>query len=205
MPGYPAHQLRMTFAAIACLAAMASAPLAVTSLGEHGIALPGLSSAQKLMAMLDARSPGERTKGELTKTKVRRVAEVPRERALGKVFPPKPPLEQSPVERLAQVVVPAPPPAPTPLIPVAPAAAVDIISPATFLASVPLAAGSVIIGGSMLPPPSFATPQPTPPPPPPPGTASAVPEPGSWLTMLVGFGIIGSAMRRRPRAALARA
>ena len=192
MPIFRAHQLRMAIAGFACLAAMASAPLAVTSLGEHGIALPGLSSAQRLMAMLDARSPGERTKGELTQTKVR-LAEVPRERALGKVFPPKP----SPVEQLAQVVVPVPP-APTPLVPAAPPATVDVIAPANLLASLPLATGSAIIGGAVLPPPTVFTP-------PQPGVTSPVPEPGTWLTMLLGFGIIGSAMRRPPRAALAKA
>ena len=28
-------------------------------------------------------------------------------------------------------------------------------------------------------------------------TASPVPEPGTWLTMLLGFGVIGSTLRRR--------
>jgi len=32
--------------------------------------------------------------------------------------------------------------------------------------------------------------------------AGAVPEPASWALMLGGFGAIGTAMRRRPRAAV---
>jgi hypothetical protein len=31
---------------------------------------------------------------------------------------------------------------------------------------------------------------------------SPVPEPGSWLTMVVGFGLLGLATRRRPRVSL---
>jgi hypothetical protein len=33
--------------------------------------------------------------------------------------------------------------------------------------------------------------------------ASAVPEPGTWLTMMIGFGVIGGAVRRRRRAVTA--
>lgn len=198
----------MTVAAVVCLAAIASAPLAVTSLGSQGVAIPGLQSAQQLMAMLDARSPGEREKGELAQTKIKkRLALVPRERALGKTFPPKP----SPMEQLARVVVPAPPPVPTvpPIVPLVPPTAVDIINPATFIASAPpLGGGTSIIGGGggggALPPSSGVPPTSEVPPG---GTVvSPVPEPGTWLTMLLGFGMIGSAMsRRRTRARMAAA
>ncbi|UUR06950.1 PEPxxWA-CTERM sorting domain-containing protein [Sphingomonas glaciei] len=201
----------MTVAAAVCLAAIASAPLAVTSLGSQGIAVPGLQSAQQLMAMLDARSPGEREKGELAQTKIKkRLASVPRERALGKTFPPKP----SPVEQLANVVVPVPPPVPTvpPIAPLIPPTASDIINPATFIASAPPFGGgpSIIggggggIGGGGSPPPSSGTP-PTSEVPPGGTVVSPVPEPGTWLTMLLGFGMIGSAMgrRRRTRARVA--
>jgi hypothetical protein len=193
-----ATKARMSVAAVVCLAAIASAPLAVSSLGSQGVALPGLSSAQRLMAMLEARSPGEREKGALTQTKNKqRLAFVPRERALGKVFPPKP----SPVEQLARVVAPPPPvevvPPLVPVIPVAPPALADVISPGSLIASAPLAFGSAILGGGGgggggSSPPTSVTPPPTP-------VTSPVPEPGTWLMMLLGFGMIGSTMSRQRR------
>nr|WP_245198000.1 PEPxxWA-CTERM sorting domain-containing protein [Sphingomonas kaistensis] len=202
-----AARARITVVGLVCLAAIASAPLAVGgfgslgSFGTQGIALPSLASAQQLMAMLDARSPGEREKGALTQTKVKqRLAFVPRERALGKTFPPKP----SPMEQLVKVVVPAPPPVQIvpPIAPLVPPTTADIINPATLVASLPPVGGGTPIiggGGGLLPPPP-----PTGTVPPtgevPPGTpVSAVPEPGTWLTMLLGFGMIGTAMNRRRR------
>ena len=193
-----AGKARISVAAVVCLAAIASAPLAVSSLGSRGVALPGLSSAQRLMAMLDARSPGEREKGALTKTKSKqRLAFVPRERALGKVFPPKP----SPVEQLARVVVPTPPvalvPPIVPVAPITPPAMADIISPGSLIASAPVAFGSVIGGGGGgggggSPPPTSSTPPPT-------SVTSPVPEPGTWLMMLLGFGMVGSTISRQRR------
>lgn len=200
---------RMTVAGALCLAAMISAPLAVTSLGSKGIALPGLASAQQLMSMLDARSPGEREKGALAQSKIKkRLAQVPRERALGKTFPPKPPA----IEQLARVVVPAPPvpvESVPPVAPLIPPAAADIISPAGLIASAPPFGGGPIIGGGGLlppPPPSGGNAPPTAEVPPGGPVVSPVPEPGTWLTMLLGFGIIGTAMtRRRNRTRLAAA
>lgn len=127
------------------------------------------------MAMLDARSPGQRPAGALTQSKKR--VEHP-QRALGKVFR-KPP----PVEQLAKVIVPPPvqfipPPPDEPL-------AADIIPPSLLLASLPP------VTGDLLNPPmtrvSFA--------PPPLPMNNAVPEPGTWLMMLLGFGMVGAAMR----------
>lgn len=192
-----ARKLRLAAVGVACLATLASAPMAVTALGEHGIELPGLASAHNLMAMLDARSPGERAKGALTQSKVRlSQADKPRARALGKVFPPKP----SPMEQLAKVVVSQPPVPPVEIVsvvPVAPGAPAmpGLITPSSLIASVPLTSGSVIIGGSALPPPTNTPPQ-TNIPTPPGEVASPVPEPGTWLMMLLGFGMVGSAMSR---------
>lgn len=194
-----AAKARMTIVAIACLAAIASAPLAISGFGSQGISLPGLSSAQELMAMLDARSPGEREAGALTQTKIKkRLAFVPRERALGKTFPPKP----SPMEQLAKVIVPAPPvQVVPPIAPLVPPTTADIINPATLIASLPpVGGGTPIIGGGgglLPPPPPGGNGPPTSEVPPGGPVVSPVPEPGTWLTMLLGFGMIGSAMSRR--------
>lgn len=197
-------KLRSTAIGIACLCTIASAPLALTAMSQRGIDVPGVSAAHRLMAMLDARSPGEREKGDLSKTKIAKneASSGPRQRALGKVFPPKP----SPVEQLAKVLVPSPaPPTLQSVPPIAPLTVADIIAPASPPAIAGLASnGPGIIGGSSLggggpsgaggSPPGISNV--TPPPP----VTSPVPEPGTWLMMLIGFGMIGSAVsRRRPR------
>ena len=57
--------------------------------------------------------------------------------------------------------------------------------------------------------PASTLPTPTPPAPTPPATAptpaiaAGVPEPATWALLLLGFGVTGAAMRRRPRRALA--
>lgn len=162
------------------------------------------------MALLDARSPGERQKGELSKTKIKTAARVsgkaPPPRALGKVFPPKP----SPLEQLAKVVVASPPPPVA--VPVAPPPAIaDVITPAAVLPSVPIQTAGLIasfapiggggfIGGAPPPVNNVAVVPPVPP------VSTAVPEPGTWLMMLLGFGVIGSTVsRRRPNRALSTA
>jgi hypothetical protein len=39
-----------------------------------------------------------------------------------------------------------------------------------------------------------------PPPPPPPPPVGGIPEPGTWALMILGFGAVGAAMRRRRQA-----
>lgn len=186
------------------LGLLIATPVALTNLSSNGIDLPGAASAARLMAMIDARSPGERKEGVLTATKVRKQASlVPRERALGKVFPPKPPA----AEQLGKVVAPPSPP--------------DILAPpATFAQTVTpvLPAPVTSPGGGVFVPPvisGFSTGGGAPPAPPetPPTTttpvtpvAPAVPEPGTWLMMLLGFGIIGRMVRtnRNSLAAVAK-
>jgi hypothetical protein len=167
-----------------------------------------VSSAQHLLAMLDARSPGEREKGELTSTKpAAAVADSPRQRALGKTFPPKP----TPTEQLAKAIVPSPPAPPDQIVPpVAPPTLAEVVAPAAPFAAPNLASvgpaifgvggiggggapGGAPGGGGSAPGGDTAVVTPTPP------VTSAVPEPGTWLMMLVGFGMIGSAMPRRRR------
>lgn len=199
MSGSRAHKRRLAVAGFACLAGVASAPLAVMSfVGGSDLALPGVQTAERLMAMLDARSPGERAEGALTQTKLR-LATAPRKSTLVKPKPPTPPLEE-----LAKVIVPAPPAPPVAALPpiVPPPAAADIIAPTTLTASAPVGFGSEIISGGFISgPPGGSTPPGSSAPPtsevPPPPVTSAVPEPGTWAMMLLGFAMIGSAMPRR--------
>jgi hypothetical protein len=194
----------MVVAGVVGLFALTSAPLAVTLLADNGVALPGVGSAQRLMAMIDARSPGEREKGELAQTKVKQRLAAARERGAARTSAANP----TPVEQLAKVVVGATPPPIPQVEPVVPLAVADIISPVGLIASAPLASGAVVIGGSVLGAPgggagggggapgSGVTPTGGDVPPVT-SVTSPVPEPGTWLTMLLGFGIIGSAMARR--------
>lgn len=160
--------------------------LAFVSRGQLATA----SLPQQLMALLEARSPGERVAGALTQSKKRierSIARLPK-----KLIPALP----TPTEQLAKVVVPATPPLQIVPPPEAPPVA-DIIAPALMLASLPPIAGSSLLNPA--PGPVLFMP---PPPPPPTLVNSAVPEPQSWLIMLIGFGMIGSAMQRRQRLAL---
>jgi hypothetical protein len=168
----------------------------------------GVDGIKTVAAMMAERSPGERAKGALASLKNKRPAGI-HERALPKVRKPTPP-----VSPLAAIV--AGPPVP-PLIPPAaplfnnlvsgsPTPVVPLVtggptgggggngSPPPFVSITPPGGG----GGIIVPP---TTTTETPPPPPPP---SAVPEPNTWALMLVGFGLVGFAVRRdRRRVALA--
>lgn len=181
--------------AVGLLAAAAGAPFAQDILASRGYAIPTLQSAQKLMALLDARSPGEREKGELTLTKnaakpIRTIQ--PRERALGKIVQPKP----VPTPEFVRAIT--SPALAVPALPItAPVTLADIVPPVT--APSPLSGGigvpTIIASSNGLgnPPPGTTTNPPAPTPPP------AVPEPGTWLTMVLGFGLTGWSIRRRSR------
>jgi hypothetical protein len=158
----------------------------LASFGGADLAEAAVSRAKSLMDLLDQRSPGARTEAELTKTK--RVKEALAEREAAVV--PK---------NLAEVLA-APVPALAPVD-------VDMAAPVTELAS-PLPPGiilspppSVIVpppGGGVIPPPGGGDhpPPPPPPSPPPPPPPPPLPEPGTWMTMILGFGLIGWVLRR---------
>ena len=194
---------QMLLAGAIAFTAIIAAPLSVASyLGvESGI--PGVTSAKSFLAMMAERSPGDRTKAELTRTKQRTAA--PKQRALGKVTPPAPPKEF--IDAIA-----APPPKVTD-VPLA-MAAPTTIGPLFIAPSTPGGSGIVIPpsappggGGGPTPPPG-EEPPPTEPPLPPevpveptPTSPPVVPEPGTWATMLLGLGLTGMLMRRRRRKA----
>ena len=184
--------------------AVLAAPLSVASYLGVESSIPGIAAAKSFMAMMSERSPGDRTKAELSRTKQRTVP-APKQRALGKITPPPPQKEF--VEAIAP-----PPPKVAESVPVAMAPTTLgplIVGPSTP-GGVIIPTSSPIPGGTGGPtPPGTEEPTPTnptePPPPPgddePPPTPPVVPEPGTWATMLLGFGLTGLMMRRRRRKA----
>jgi hypothetical protein len=188
-------------AAGAALAVAVGFEFSVASFGGMSVAEAAANQAKSLMSLIDQRSPGERTAGELIKTKRKALAD--RELAAPKPVVPK---------NLAEVLAPAP------------AELVEVAAPPAELASVvPVPPGAILLppsgGGGILPPPGGGVVPPgggdTPPgggdTPPgggdtPPGggdTPPPLPEPGTWMTMILGFGLIGWTLRRkRPVPAL---
>lgn len=184
-------------AAPAALAIVAAgAVFAVSGSGEREFG--GLEAAKSLISLMDERSPGERTIGELTKLKRDRATTQPRQRALTKrtppdlpkefvtaLTPPQPLLPNVPLTGLqtglakspfASILVPPPPPLRT-ILP-------------------PLPGGG---GGPVPPPPGPPPVSPQPPPLPP---VPAIPEPTSWAMMLLGFAAMGWSLRSVRRAKL---
>ena len=198
---------QMLLSGAIAITAVIAAPLSVASYLGVETTLPGVASAKSFLAMIAERSPGDRTKAELKTTK-HRPAAAPKQRALGKITPPPPPKEF--VEAIAP-----PPPKITEGVPLA--AAPTTLGPLLIAPSTP---GGIVIppsaptpggtGGTSPPgvgePTSPGVEEPTPttqPPPPggdePPPMPPVVPEPGTWATMLLGFGLTGLIIRRRRR------
>ncbi len=157
------------------------------------ISRAGMNAGRNLMALLGARSPGERPDGVLLETKLRKAprlaANEPRQYAEPKVR------ERLPVGPLG-----APGPVPGPAV--VPLAQIgDVPGPGIYypgpssiggppgpVISVPPGGGTVVPpGGGVINPPSPPTP------------TSAVPEPAVWLNMLVGFGAVAMLLRFRRR------
>ncbi len=209
---------------------LVAVPLGITSFGPGSHLLDGRSgngdtggriesavdaakrAGVSFLSMLDQRSPGARTAGELADTKAHARALPartvrPHQRALAKVRQPTL-LPDSFVQPLigAKPVVSAAPP--LGLIEAAPeiASAAPLV-PGLF--ALPPVIGGVVGpggvgggggggvgggggGGGIVPTVTQPVVTPTP----------AVPEPGSWGLMLIGFGATGFAMRRRQRSAV---
>lgn len=192
--------LRMGAIALSLAATLAGAPVVINSLAKHGYSTSMASPVDRLMSLLDARSPGERATGELalTKQKVVKTANFvkPSERALGKIVHPKP---SATAEFIRAIAPPAPDVSLLAVVP--PMTLADVIPPVT---SAPPLNGGVgiptVIGSSSGP----SSPTPLGLTPPIPTPAPAVPEPATWLMMILGFGMIGRSLRKRRSNALAR-
>lgn len=190
---------RRKLALAGAILAVLAAPLSMMALTD-GSAGAVVEKGRDFLALMQDRSPGERTVAQLTKSKkVRAAAVVPKQRALAKVQKPPVPKEfleaLVPVEpQLAEL-----PPAilnPPGIVPF------DLVPP---LEIVPLGPGGPVVtppggpGGPVVFPPGGGTPPTVIPPPPPPPEVPAVPEPSTWLSMLLGFGLLGSVCRYRRR------
>ena len=183
-----ARRRRRTAAAVACLATIVGLPLA-WSFAEPAQAVveAAVSKAEDLADLLGQRSPGERTQDQLTKhahaadtvhtqPKHNRPAvhpagvDVPSTTALIDLLQPQP----VPVEIASADLPPAM--AGTPTL-------------GAILGSTPAATPPISGGGSV----SFPSSEPRVAVPP----VSAVPEPGTWAMMLMGFGLVAWRLRRR--------
>ena len=196
--------LALAFALLVLASASAGVPRDRTNtslaaqLVRYAANVPGASQVgRKLSDLLNRRSPGERVKGVLVKTKTKAAAprrlvrqralgkRAPRQRALGKivvppeVFPPTEfalntaPLELTPYESLGPYDF-GTGVGPSPLVAAQGPGGVLIVPPGD-------------VGGGVTTPPTPAPP------------VAAIPEPSTWAMMLAGFGFIGFALRRRPR------
>jgi PEP-CTERM motif len=206
-----AAKRRLTYLGSAAgVAIVLAAPLSIAAFMNMGSSVPGMEAAKSFLAMMTDRSPGDRTKAELTKTKQAKLPDVPEQRALGKIAKPEPPKEfleaiaptvAKPVEEFAPALAALGPLLVTP----PPGGGGGIIIPPQ---SPPGGGGGTPPGGGTTPPenpppenPPPENPPPENPPPenPPPEQPPVVPEPGTWATMLLGFGFTGLVMRRRRR------
>lgn len=166
----------------------------------NSAASAGLNNLQTVAAMLSDRSPGQRPEGALASLKHKRQP-VLHERALPKVRQPLSPLA---------AIVGAPPVPPVEVLPTPPLYSM-VAGPPVALPQVSIVSGgsppapgsNVPPGGGIVVPPGTPTETPIVPVTP---VTPAVPEPNSWAMMLLGFALVGWAVRRdRRRAAHAAA
>ena len=185
-----------------------AAAVAILLLALMSVTIPALSGdggnvlAQTSDALdrFTGRSPGERGETDILKGKVRKLADrlfgrrsnggEPEQRALGKIFDTPP---EDAIKELSSTPGPlaltAPPP--TGLLPLGDTGG----TPAGSDGGQPGFPGGI---GTVVPPVTSVTPtDPTSPGVPPP--VAAVPEPGTWVTMMLGLALCAAALRRRRR------
>ena len=154
-------------------------------------------AAKSVASLFELRSPGERVAGALASLKGKK-RPLLHERALPKV--------RRPISPLAAIV--AAPPVPPVLPPAAPLYNVVGPKPVPAVGFTPAPGGPPVVfpgvipppgggGGVIIPPPITTTPPPVTPVVPITPTTPGVPEPATWATMLLGFAMIGWAVRRR--------
>jgi len=182
---------------LAIAAALSVATFSRTNVAKalSDAASDGLDNVKTVAAMLADRSPGQRPEGALASLKHKKQP-ILHERALPKVrkpesplagivgTPPVPPIEMPPETPLYSMVSAAP----------------EVVPPTSIVpggappgSNTPPPGGG---GGIVVPPGTADTPSvPTTP------VTPAVPEPATWAMMLVGFAMVGWAIRRDKRTA----
>jgi hypothetical protein len=168
---------------VGAIAAVLAITTILSTAGFDGtsIANAAVEKAKSFIQLMQQRSPGERTRTMLIKTKHKKI--LAHERALPKVrvaLPEIPPPTFTP----ALIDIVAPPPVVM--------ASLEAINIPPLLQSSPPPGVPTFEPPSLIVPPTETTTTPpivTPP--------SAVPEPSTWMTMLLGFGFIGWQLRRR--------
>jgi hypothetical protein len=183
------------------MAAAVAGALSLASFTGADLASAAIERAKSFLELMTQRSPGERVKGALTKTKHRHyrvlaarespaIPPLPLTGTLGELIAP--PAELIPGGfNLPEIAEFTPP---TGLPP-----GVTIFSPPGEVVVPCCAVGPPPPGAPPPPGPPPPPPPPGPPPPPPPGPPPppAVPEPGTWMTMLLGFGLTGWMLRQK--------
>jgi hypothetical protein len=183
-------------------AALAGAgTLTIAGLNGSNVVHEAVSRAKSLADLLDQRSPGARTEGELTKTKHARALARKRMAAGPKAHQPTAPAPKVNMPDIAQLLESAPPLAAVSLDRPLPLEAISSPPPLAAIIAPPPGGGIVIPPGGG--PVTFPTELPREPVTQP----SAVPEPATWAMMLLGFGLIGwrvrAVYRRSTRTAAA--
>jgi hypothetical protein len=188
-----ARRLQVILAGLAVAAALSVATVSNPWL-RHAVSdgiSEGLHGVQTVAAMLAERSPGARPEGALANLKHKRHAAL-HERALPKIRGPfAPPTAYEAIASPPSVPIVPPVEAP----PFAALAGGPPITPVTgggsggppFLSNIPTPGG----GGGGFTPPIITTATPEVPPAP----VAPVPEPASWAMMLLGFALMGRALR----------
>lgn len=194
-----ARRRRRRIALAAGLGAMLCAPVAWwMAEPAAAVAAAAVNQVEDLAELLNQRSPGTRTQDQLTKharaaTKVRRAAK------------PVEPAADLPIAPSVTALVDLLQPQPVP-VEIASASVPPVLaSPPTLSSifgsnpgsSIPGGGGGGGGGGSV----SFPTSEPREAIPP----VSAVPEPGTWAMMLMGFGLVAWRLRRKPLPAAKKA
>ena len=183
---------RLVAASGGALSIAVASALSVANFAGVDMAAAAVSGAQSFLELMHRRSPGVRTQAHLTKIKHKQ-HRVLAERSLPEL-PEIPAI--APVPPTVDLFAPALQPV-LAAFPETPVLAAAYPAPLFFVPPIGAVFAPPPPGGSAGPP--GGPPQQPPPEQPPPGQPPAVPEPGTWAMMILGFGLTGWALRRAGR------